>query len=165
MDESSVARLKRDASDAPNASRSDQIATFNCHTTPETQGSGHAVLPRLDVEPSENGWFSHGVRRANKALTGLTVTTGPASLPFQQVGQSHEQLAPFRNIPAAQPLAPSRRPTMEEASNKVAHGHLKPARQLSSSSQERILRRLARDASEILERVKAGERRVDNVHS
>ena len=35
--------------------------------------------------------------------------------------------------------------------------HLKPANQLNSNSQERILRRLARDAPEILERVKAGE--------
>ena len=58
---------------------------------------------------------------------------------------------------AAQPLAPSRRPTTEEAMNKVADSHLKPASQLSSDSQERILRRLARDAPDILERVKAGE--------
>ena len=58
---------------------------------------------------------------------------------------------------AAQPLAPSRRPTAEEALNKVDNVHLKPANQLNSNSQERILRRLARDAPEILERVKAGE--------
>ena len=58
---------------------------------------------------------------------------------------------------AAQPLAPSRRPTAEEALNKVGNVHLKPANQLNSNSQERILRRLARDAPEILERVKAGE--------
>ena len=57
----------------------------------------------------------------------------------------------------AQPLAPPRRPTLEEASNKVDNVHLKPANQLNSNSQERILRRLARDAPEILERVKAGE--------
>lgn len=41
--------------------------------------------------------------------------------------------------------------------SRVAYSHSKPARQLSSDSQERILRRLARDAPEILERVKAGE--------
>ena len=58
---------------------------------------------------------------------------------------------------AAQPLAPSRRPTAEEALNKVDNVHLKPANQLNSNSQERILRRLARDAPDILERVKAGE--------
>lgn len=57
MDESSVARLKRDASDAPNVSQSDRIATLNCHSTLETQGSGRGVLLRLDVEPSENGRF------------------------------------------------------------------------------------------------------------
>lgn len=40
----------------------------------------------------------------------------------------------------------------------VADSHgFKPASKLSSDSQERILRRLARDAPEILERVKAGE--------
>lgn len=39
----------------------------------------------------------------------------------------------------------------------MANGQSKPAEQLSSNSQERILRRLARDAPEILERVKAGE--------
>lgn len=64
------------------------------------------------------------------------------------------------NAAAAQPLAPPRRPTAAEAveaANKVAIGHLKPVSQLSPNSQERILRRLARDAPDILERVKAGE--------
>lgn len=41
--------------------------------------------------------------------------------------------------------------------SRLANGQSKPAEQLSSNSQERILRRLARDAPEILERVKAGE--------
>lgn len=57
----------------------------------------------------------------------------------------------------AQPLAPARRPTTAEAEEKVANSHFKLARQLSSDSQERILRRLARDAPDILERVKTGE--------
>lgn len=57
----------------------------------------------------------------------------------------------------AQPLAAHRRPTTEEQQNKVADRHFKPANQLSSESEERILRRLARDAPEILERVKSGE--------
>lgn len=56
-----------------------------------------------------------------------------------------------------QPLAPARRPTTAEAEGKLAIGQVRPAEQLSSNSQERILRRLARDAPEILERVKAGE--------
>ena len=41
--------------------------------------------------------------------------------------------------------------------SRVAISHSKPVNQLSSDSHERILRRLARDAPEILERVKAGE--------
>ena len=41
--------------------------------------------------------------------------------------------------------------------SRVAIGHSKPANQLSSNSWDRILPRLARDAPEILERVKAGE--------
>ena len=41
--------------------------------------------------------------------------------------------------------------------DRVAIGHSKPASQLSSNSWERILPRLARDAPEVLERVKAGE--------
>lgn len=56
-----------------------------------------------------------------------------------------------------QPLGPARRPTLEEADEKLAIGQVRPSEQLSSNSQERILRRLARDAPEILDRVKAGE--------
>lgn len=41
--------------------------------------------------------------------------------------------------------------------SRVDNVHPKPANQLNSNSQERILRRLARDAPDILERVKAGE--------
>lgn len=41
--------------------------------------------------------------------------------------------------------------------SRVADRHSKPANQLSSESEERILRRLARDAPDVLERVKAGE--------
>lgn len=41
--------------------------------------------------------------------------------------------------------------------DQVAISHLKPTNQLSSGSQERILRRLARDAPEVLERVETGE--------
>jgi hypothetical protein len=57
----------------------------------------------------------------------------------------------------AQPLPAHRRPTAEEAEAKVANSHFKPANQVSSDSWDRILPRLARDAPEILERVKAGE--------
>jgi hypothetical protein len=39
----------------------------------------------------------------------------------------------------------------------MAIGQSKPAERLSSNSQERILRRLARDRPDVLERVKTGE--------
>lgn len=64
----------------------------------------------------------------------------------------------------AQPLAPVEigveggKPGPGRGNKTVADSHgLRPASRLSSDSQERILRRLARDAPEILERVKAGE--------
>jgi hypothetical protein len=41
--------------------------------------------------------------------------------------------------------------------NRVAHRNSKPSNRVSSESWDRILPRLARDAPEILERVKAGE--------
>jgi hypothetical protein len=41
--------------------------------------------------------------------------------------------------------------------NRMAIGQSKPAERLSSNSQERILRRLARDRPDVLERVKTGE--------
>jgi hypothetical protein len=41
--------------------------------------------------------------------------------------------------------------------SRVADSHSRPVSRLSSDSQERILRRLARDAPDILERVKTGE--------
>lgn len=43
------------------------------------------------------------------------------------------------------------------AADRVANSHSKPASQLSSDSWDRILPRLARDAPEVLDRVKAGE--------
>jgi len=54
----------------------------------------------------------------------------------------------------AQPLAEHRRPTAgEQEANKVANGHSKPINQLSSNSQERILRRIARDQPELLDQI------------
>jgi len=41
--------------------------------------------------------------------------------------------------------------------SRMAIGHATPSDQISSNSQERILRRLARDAPDVLERVKSGE--------
>ena len=65
---------------------------------------------------------------------------------------------------AAQPLAPVKigieggKAGPGRGNKTVADSHgLRPSSQLSSDSQERILRRLARDAPEVLERVKAGE--------
>lgn len=58
----------------------------------------------------------------------------------------------------AQPLAPINTPGPGRGNKTVANSHaLTPANRVSSDSQERILRRLARDAPEILDRVKAGE--------
>jgi len=65
----------------------------------------------------------------------------------------------------AQPLAPLNTPGPGRGNKTVANSHgLTPARQLSSDSQERILRRLARDAPDVLERVsKAGSwKRTDD---
>jgi len=68
-----------------------------------------------------------------------------------------DELVAAAQVAAAQPFAPARRPTTAEAKEKVDNVHLKPASQLNSNSQERILRRLARDAPDILKRVKTGE--------
>jgi hypothetical protein len=57
----------------------------------------------------------------------------------------------------AKPLAAHRRPTAKEQVVKVAIDHFKPANKLSPHSWDRILPRLARDAPDILERVKSGE--------
>lgn len=57
----------------------------------------------------------------------------------------------------AKPRASQGRPTAEEQENKVADRHFKPANQVSSESWDRILPRLARDAPEVMERVKTGE--------
>ncbi len=58
----------------------------------------------------------------------------------------------------AQPLAaPGEIGNGRPGESRVAIGHSKPANQLSSNSWDRILPRLARDAPEVLERVKSGE--------
>ena len=46
-----------------------------------------------------------------------------------------------------------RPPAVEQDSNKVADRHFKPANQTSSESQERILRRIARDQPELLDQI------------
>jgi hypothetical protein len=52
-----------------------------------------------------------------------------------------------------EPLGEHRRPTLREAINKVDNVHFKPANQLNSNSQERILRRIARDQPELLDQI------------
>lgn len=79
-------------------------------------------------------------------------------------GEIPKEQALAASAAAAQPLAPVEigveggKAGPGRGNKTVADSHgLTPANQLSSDSQERILRRLARDAPEILERVKAGE--------
>ena len=87
------------------------------------------------------------------------VKQGPTPEAVQEVQRAITQQEMLANAAAkAQPLAQH-----GEIGNgrgdesRVADSHSKSASQLSSDSQERILRRLARDAPEILDRVKAGE--------
>lgn len=66
------------------------------------------------------------------------------------------RLDPFTaQASAAQPLAQHRRPTTEEQEGKVDNVNFTEAK--GGNSQAYLLRRLARDAPEVLERVKAGE--------
>jgi len=79
--------------------------------------------------------------------------------------QALEALSPHITLQSAQaqaaksqPLAEQRRPTAkEQQANKVANRHLKPANKLSSESQERLLRRIARDNPELLDQIGPGK--------
>jgi hypothetical protein len=78
-------------------------------------------------------------------------------------GQGHSGAIPAHQALAVKAQTAKPRATHGEIGrgraslDRVANGHSKPASQLSSNSWERILPRLARDAPEVLERVKAGE--------
>jgi hypothetical protein len=86
----------------------------------------------------------------------------PADPPITEwARQALDALAPHVTLKSAQaqaakaqPLAEHRRPTAgEQEANKVANGHLRLANKLSSNSQERILRRIARDQPELLDQI------------
>jgi hypothetical protein len=81
---------------------------------------------------------------------------------LRELKTAHEQL--MAQAQAAEPApeqeigVPGGKAGPGRGNKTVANGHgFKPASQLSSNSWDRILPRLARDAPEVLERVKAGE--------
>jgi hypothetical protein len=70
-----------------------------------------------------------------------------------------DKLVAAAQAAAASRLAAHRRPTTKEQENKVDNVHfIKPANQLNSNSQERILRRIARDQPDLLNEIGHGKR-------
>jgi hypothetical protein len=70
-----------------------------------------------------------------------------------------DKLVEAAQAAAASRLAAHRRPTTKEQENKVDNVHfIKPANQLNSNSQERILRRIARDQPDLLNEIGHGKR-------
>jgi hypothetical protein len=124
--------------------------SFDCRLLKQVAADAPLMAPELGYDSVES--FLKQELQLDPDLVNRVVgwleqeqPTGPVSLALADAASSANRLAAHR------------RPTTEEQGAKVANSHFKPANKLSSNSWDRILPRLARDAPQILERVKSGE--------